>query len=76
MGSFLGMTHLNFAIQYNLRWQRLLYILGLTIFVRILHNGTAIPWPWWHIFGFYGLSWMAVVAVDTILRRVLKNWPA
>ena len=69
------MSYFLFAVKYNLGWRRLLYIAGLTIFVHILIDGPKVMHPVWSYPGFYLLSWMAVVAVDTILKRFLRNWP-
>lgn len=70
------MDALVFSVSYNFKWQRLLYILGLSGFVYILHDGLKLPSPWWHIFGFYGISWIGVVLADTVLKRARKDWPA
>jgi hypothetical protein len=64
-----------FVLKYNLRWQRLLYVLVIAVGSRIVFDGFNFPHPWWMAPIDYLLAWVTIVILDSVLRRFSKTWP-
>jgi hypothetical protein len=69
MGSELWMKDaVLFAIQYNLKLPRLVFVLVLAVGNRLVFDGFTLPNPWWMVPVYYLLTWVVVVLVDCAWR--------